>query len=157
MYFNKKYIGSRIYNELKQLGAEGSETGFYNYLSKLKHVDVAKKARGRFETGPGKQEQFDWSHYSVRINNEIRKVYVFLTILSFSRYKHFIASFDMTQGSLFESKEAAYKFFGGVPEESLMDNARQMVKNASKKDFAWNDKFLQFMDYYGVKKILFII
>jgi hypothetical protein len=25
-----------------------------------------------------------------------------------------------------------------------------MVKNASKKNFAWNDKFLQFMDYYGV-------
>ncbi len=150
MHFNKKYIGSRIYNELKSKEPEGSESGFYNYLKRLKNVDVAEKARGRFETAPGKQEQFDWSHYTLKIGGELRKVYVFLTILCFSRYKHFKGSFDMTQCSLFESKEAAYQYFDGVPEESLMDNARQMVDNANRNNFEWNDKFLQFMDYYGV-------
>ena len=150
MLFNKRYIGSRIYNELKSKEPDGSESGFYAYLKRLKNIDIAKKARARFETGPGKQEQFDWSHYTVKIGGELRRVYVFLTVLCFSRYKHFLGSFDMTQGAIFESKEAAYKYFGGVPEESLMDNARQMVNNASEKNFEWNVKFLQFMDYYGV-------
>jgi transposase len=150
MYYNKHFIGSRIFNELIKLGAKGSRTGFYAFYRKIKNTDTAKKARARFETGPGKQDQFDWSDYTVPIAGEIRKVYVFMTTLCYSRYKHLIGSFDKLQTSIFESKELAYEYFEGVTEESLMDNAAQMVKNASRKDFRWNDQFLKFMDYYGV-------
>jgi len=36
MYYNKRFVGSRIFRELKSKGAEGSATGFYSYLKKIR-------------------------------------------------------------------------------------------------------------------------
>lgn len=150
MYYNKRFIGSRIFNELKKEGAEGSLTGFYMLLRKIKEQDVAKKVRARFETGPGKQCQFDWTEYVVKIGGELRKVYVFNIILCFSRYKYLIGSYNKNQCSVFEAIERAFQEFGGVPEEILTDNGMQMVSNCSPKNFEYNQQYINFLNYYGV-------
>jgi len=150
MYYNKKFIGSRIFEELKEKGAEGSLSGFHEYLKKVKNQDIAKKVRARFETGPGKQSQFDWSDYVVRIGDEYRKVYVYQTILCWSRYKYNIGSYNKNQSSIFEAIESAIKNFGGVTEEILTDNARQMVTNPNPKKFEYNQQYVRFLNYYGI-------
>ena len=150
MYYNKKFIGSRIFEELKEKGAEGSLSGFYEYLRKIKKQDIAKKVRARFETGHGKQSQFDWSDYVVKIGDEYRKVYVYQTILSWSRYKYNIGSYNKNQNSIFEAMESAFENFGGVTEEILTDNARQMVTNPNPKKFEYNQQYVRFLNYYGI-------
>jgi len=151
MYYGKHFIGSRIFEELKKIGAEGSATGFYTYFKKLREEDISKKIRQRYETGPGVQAQFDWSPYTVKIGREYVKIFVFCIILSYSRFKYFIASLDKTQASVLYAIEGAFRYFGGVPERILMDNARQMVQEANPKKFRWNRKFSEFLGYYGVK------
>ena len=153
MYHNKKFIGSRIFEELTKSGASGSRTGFYEYFKSIKKIDVLKNIRERFETLPGKQAQFDWSEYTVSIGCEIRKVYIIIVILGFSRYRCYIASLDITQHSIFEAIEKCFEYFGYCPTELLMDNARQMVDNANRKMFKWNKKFEEFLAYYKVEPI----
>lgn len=151
MYYNKKFVGSRIFEELKKRGAEGSRTGLYTYLKRIKQEDISGRIRERYETGPGDQAQFDWSPYTVRIGSEYRKIYVFCIILSFSRFKYYVASFDKTQQSVFLAIERAFRYFGGVPRRLLMDNAKQMVEEPNPRIFRWNRKFLEFLGYYGVE------
>ena len=122
MYYVKKFIGSRIYEELKKLGAKGSKTGFYEYFKKIKKQNNSRKIHQRYETGPGIQAQFDWSEYTLKIGNYIKKVYIFSIILSFSRVKYFIASYDMKQFSIFTAIEKAFRYFNGSTEFLLIDN-----------------------------------
>ena len=87
MYYNKKFVGSRIFEELKKKGAEGQRSGFYAYLKRIRQEDISDRIRERYETGPGEQAQFDWSPYTVRIGSEYRKIYIFCIILSWSRIR----------------------------------------------------------------------
>ena len=50
MYYVKKFIGSRIYEELKKLGAKGSKTGFYEYFKKIKKQNNSKKIHQRYDS-----------------------------------------------------------------------------------------------------------
>ena len=150
MYYNKKFIGTRIYEELKEKGAEGSLNGLYDYLKKIKKNDIAKKVRARFETKPGKQIQFDWSDYVVKIDGVHRKIYVYIIILAWSRYKFCIGSYNKNQESIFVSIEKALRDFGGVTEEILTDNAKQMVIEANPKKFMYNQQYVRFLSYYDM-------
>lgn len=148
MVFKDNLIGSRILKEIIKKGFDGSKTAFYNYLSKIREAKNVGRITERYETSEGEQAQFDWSEYTVMIAGELTKVYVFSTILSYSRRKYFYASLDMSQGSVFEALEEAFQYFGGVTKKVLMDNGRQMVDNAHPERFAWNERFLTFAGYY---------
>lgn len=153
MYYNKRFIGTRILNELRKQGAKGSNTAFYDFFKKIKLQNISGKIHQRFETDAGCQAQFDWSEYTVLISNEYRKIYIFSLILSYSRYKYFIASLDITQYSILEALENGFIYFGGTVKQILTDNAKQMVDNASRKVFRWNKKFYEFLSYYSVTPI----
>ncbi len=151
MYYNKNFIGSRIYEELKKKNADGSLSGFYQFFKRIKENNIAKKVRARFETAPGKQSQYDWSDYKVQFCDGFRKVYVHHIILCWSRYKYFIGSYNKNQASIFCAIEKAFNKFGGVTEELLTDNAMQLVRKAAPNNFEYNQEYLRFMHYYGVE------
>lgn len=148
----KQYCGSRIYNELEELGASGKPSSFYDYLRTIRAKSTTK-ARARFETAPGDQAQWDWAEYKVKLGGRIRRIYVYQTILSYSRYRHATASLDCTQASLTHALTQAFEFFGGCPHTGLMDNGVQMVANANRSQFRWNPKFLQCMAHYDIEPV----
>jgi transposase len=148
MLFVDQFIGSRIFNELKKLGFQGQKSAFYDYLSKIKTSKQLSKISKPYHTAPGEQAQFDWSVYTVRIGDTLTKVFVFNTILGFSRKRKYVASLSDDQGSVFCAIEEALAHFTGAPKEILVDNARQMVTNAAPEFFEWNENFLQFCGYY---------
>lgn len=150
MFFNKKFIGSRILNELKKIGYKGGKSSFYNYFSRISEGKRISKISQPYETSPGIQGQFDWSPYTVYIGKRLTKVIVFTTILGFSRKRKYVGSLSEDQESVFTSIEESFSYFGGVPKEILVDNAKQMVTNPNPKYFEWNRKFLEFCGYYGV-------
>lgn len=145
----RRLIGSRILREIRALGYAGGPTAFYAYLRTLKAP--ASKATERFETAPGEQAQFDWSPYEIPLGERTRRVVVYGMTLGFSRRKHYTASLDETQPSIFEALEACWRHFGGVTKEVLVDNPKAFVLDARPADFAWNPQFLELCGHYRVQ------
>lgn len=151
MILNKKFIGSRIIEELKKKGYSGSPTAYYDYVRKIKCSINLSKISERYETESGEMAQFDWSPYMVNIAGNERRVIIFNTILCFSRYRKYFMSVSEKQWSVFEALEDAFEYFKGVPSELLVDNAKSMVEKRTKVSTQWNKKFAEFMGYYKIQ------
>ena len=151
MLIKQKFIGTRIFNEIKTQGYEGSRSALYEYLRHLKGALALSKICERYETSPGEMMQFDWSDYTVMIGEALHKVHVFDTILAYSRYRKYSGSLDVKQGSVIEAIEDAVRFFEGTAKTILVDNAKTMVLKHARGDLEWNPKFLEVMGYYGVE------
>ncbi len=150
MLYKDKFIGSRILSEIRKEGFQGGDTTFYDYLRKINGSKNLNKISMPYETESGKQCQFDWAHYKVNISGVENKIYIFSVILGYSRKIKYSVSLSMDQSSICDSIESAFIYFGGVPEEILMDNAKQMVQNPNPSDFKWNDKFYSFCGFYRI-------
>lgn len=112
-YFGEKLIGSRIVRELRARGYSGSSSAVYQFLKNLASATVSSKVTERFETPPGQQAQFDWSPYTIELGGELMRVVVFCMVLGYSRRKHYTASLDETQASIYEAVELCLRHFGG--------------------------------------------
>jgi transposase len=148
----QEFIGSRILEELRKKGYQGPGATFYRQLKHIKADTVPSKAVERFETPPGKQGQYDWSDYTVPIGGVLTKVHISSIILGFSRYRHYFASLDIKQGTIFEALEHGFRHFEGVPKEILFDNPKAIV-TTSKPHLKWNPRFLEFAGYYRFEPI----
>ena len=147
----KHLIGTRILRELKAAGYDGGQSILYDYLRTLKGTALPEKATVRFETAPGQQGQFDWSPYTVSLGDELHQLTVYGMALGFSRRKHYAASLDERQASIFEAIEESLWHFGGAPKQLLIDNARAFVIDASKEHFRWNAQFLELCGHYRME------
>jgi transposase len=150
-YFREHLIGSRIVRELRKVGYAGSASALYSYLKRLRAQVPSPKATVRFETAPGQQGQFDWSPYLVELGGERIKLIVYGMTLGYSRRKHYTASLDETQVSIFEAVEGCLRHFGGAPKELLVDNAQAFVLDANPAHFRWNPQFLELCGHYRLK------
>jgi hypothetical protein len=81
----------------------------------------------RFETRPGKQMQIDFGERRVEIGGEVRRAALFVATLGHSRRLMVRAFEGERQEHWFEGLESAFRRFGGVPEEVLLDNARALI------------------------------
>lgn len=149
LYWRNKFKGSRILNEIRSKGFSGSQSAFYRYLSKIKAE--TKRYYTPYETAPGEQAQFDWSPYTVLIDNILTKIYIYLYICGFSRYRILEVSLSANQCAVFEALENSIHECGGVLQRVQTDNDRCFVTNPSKDHFQWNKRYLQFCGYYGYK------
>jgi transposase len=151
LYYRQQFIGSRILRELRAAGYEGGPTALYAYLRTLKAELPSRKVTERFETPPGQQGQFDWSPYTIELGGELRRVIVYSLTLGYSRRKHYTASLDETQASIFEAIELCLRHFDGAPKELLVDNAKAFVLDANPVHFRWNPQFLELCGHYRLK------
>lgn len=150
-YFREHLIGSRILRELRAQGYAGSASALYTFLRSLRALVPSGKATERYETAPGHQAQFDWSPYTVELGGERTRVIVYGLTLGYSRRKHYAASLDETQASIFEALELGLRHFGGAPKELLVDNAKAFVLDANPAHFRWNPQFLELCGHYRLK------
>ena len=144
---NQGYIGSRILNGLRKLGYRGPQATFYRYLARLSLSIHTPDVIQRFETAPAAQAQYDWAEYVLPSACAPVKVYVSCLILGYSRYRHYQASLDITQTSVFDAIEAGFADFGGVPKEVLFDNPRSLVTR-TRPHLVWNAALLALADHY---------
>lgn len=88
---------------------------------------AAARATVRFETQPGEQLQIDFGERRVEIGGVAVKVYLFVATLGYSRRLHVRAYGHEKQDSWFDGMESAFRAFGGVPREVLLDNAKALI------------------------------
>jgi transposase len=107
----------------------------------------------RFETPPGRQLQIDFGSTFVAIAGETIRVFLFVATLGHSR-RNFVAAFrHERQSAWLEGLERAFRHFGGVPEEVLLDNARPLVTyhDPRTREVVFNDRFHAFARYWGFR------
>lgn len=107
----------------------------------------------RFETPPGRQLQIDFGETRVSIGGESLRVHLFVATLGYSR-RCFVRAFrHERQSAWFDGIEAAFRHFGGVPEEVLLDNARALVEqhDTATREVRFNARLHAFARYWAFR------
>jgi len=138
-----------IYALIKEKGYSGGKTILRNYIHPKRKL---RKLKGtvRFETLPGKQLQHDWGEIVREIGGKTRKIYFAVNTLGFSRRFHAWAALKNDAEHTYESLVRSFEWFGGVPEEVLVDNQKTaVIKHCPGKCIRYNHGFLMLSDHYG--------
>ena len=107
----------------------------------------------RFETPPGHQLQIDFGTVRVPVgDDEPTKVHLFVATLGYSRRTYVAVFLHERQSAWLQGLEGAFRHFGGITREVLVDNARALVNehDAQTREVAFNDRFHAFCRYWGV-------
>ena len=152
------YSAVRILEKLREMGFDGGYSIVKAYVSSRKK-DLDEKATVRFETMPGKQGQMDWGFFEdqqVYEDGKSKKLYCFLMILGYSRTRYIEFVTDMSTSTMIRCHQAAFRYFGGYPEEILYDNMKQVVikRLLKQEDSTLNRQFEDFAGFYGFKPVL---
>lgn len=147
------YLATRIYELVKKQGYQGG------YETVKRYVRIVKERRDRiayirFETMPGQQAQVDFADFqTLSANGDVHTLYVFLMVLGYSRqmYIEFIERCTMT--AFLDCHQNAFRFFGGVPQEILYDNMKNVVVRRHVGRAQFNATFLDFTAHYGYKPV----
>jgi transposase len=112
-------------------------------------------ATARFETPPGRQLQIDFGERWVVIGDERLRVYLFVATLGYSRRVYVQAFRHERQSAWFEGLEGAFRYFGGLPKEILLDNAKALVErhDAGTREVVFNARLHAFARYWDVRPV----
>src|SRR5215207_880307 len=117
-----------------------------------RELAAAARATVRFETPPGRQMQIDFGGASVVIGGQAVRVFLFVATLGYSR-RTFVRAFrHERQAAWVDGIEGAFRHFGGLPAEILLDNARALVvhHDAQTREVVFNERLHAFARYWGV-------
>ena len=109
----------------------------------------------RFETPPGRQLQIDFGQRRIAIEGERDKVFLFVATLGYSRRVYAQVFRHERQSAWLEGIEGAFRHFGGLPGEVLLDNARALVKHhdAATREVEFTDRLHAFVRYWDVRPV----
>jgi transposase len=107
----------------------------------------------RFETPPGKQLQIDFGETRVSTGGESVRLHLFVATLGYSRRVYVRGFRHERQSAWFDGLEGAFRHFGGVVQEVLMDNARALVDHhdAATREVRFNERLHAFARYWGFR------
>ena len=134
-----------IKQKIDEQGYDGGITILRDHLKGVRRR-FDKEAFIRFESPPGRQMQVDWGHFgSLEYGNAKRKLYCLAVIECHSRmlYVEFVHS--QKQQVLHQALFNAFTFFGGTPEEIVVDNMVTAVIERRGSIIRFNDAFLNFL------------
>ena len=115
-------IYARLQEEKKY---SGSYSAVYRFARKLK--PVRPEVTVRVETKPGEEAQVDFGYAGMMIDpetGELRKTWVFVLTLSWSRHQYVEFVFDQKVETWLRLHRNAFAFLGGVPERVVIDNLK---------------------------------
>lgn len=110
----------------------------------------------RYETPPGRQLQIDFGQRRIAIEGlDQGKVHLFVATLGYSRRVYAQAFQHERQSAWLEGLEGAFRHFGGLPGELLLDNAKALVKHhdVATREVEFNDRLHAFARYWDVRPV----
>jgi transposase len=139
-----------------ELGVVASLRTVERAVAHLRRALAAEaQATVRFETPPGRQLQIDFGERGARIGEETVRVFLFVATLGYSRRVYVHAFRHERQSAWFDGIEGAFRHFGGLPAEVLLDNAKALVEHhdAGTREVVFNARFHAFARYWGVRPV----
>jgi transposase len=152
-YLTKRFTehglsAERLLGEIRAQGFTGSIYMVRRFLRTLRPLRAsAATATVRFETAPGLQAQCDWAYCGRHPDRTGRplSVYAFVMVLGFSRALFVRFTTSMALGTLIDCHRRAFTFLGGIPEQVLYDNMKQVRLD----DGTLNPAFIDFAAHHG--------
>ncbi len=140
-----------IKQKLDELGYEGGITILRDWLRKVRKPK-GKQAFIRFESGPGEQMQIDWGHFgSLSYGSCKRKLYAMCVVECHSRMLCVEFTHSQNQATLHQCLLNAFRFFGGTPEQLVVDNMLTAVTERCGPVIRFNDAFLDFLMRFKIR------
>lgn len=136
---------------LREIQAEGY-TGGYTVLRQYiqpKRVGRTNRATVRFETEAGRQLQSDWGEVVTEIGGQTVRVHFIVNQLGYSRRFHFWCCESADAEHTYEGLILSFEYFGGVPQEVLVDNQKSAVlSHTNQSGPVFNERFLDLAGHY---------
>ena len=111
----------------------------------------SRQATVRYETPPGKQLQADFGELWVPIGGLRTKVQICVLTLGYSRRQVVRVYRHQRQRHWLQALEEAFRFWGGIPEQVLVDNAKALITNHNPRtgELVINPVFAAFARHWG--------
>lgn len=135
-----------VLQRLQQQGFDGKITIVRDFLLKLRGQKIYRTPYIRFESPPAKQMQIDWGHFGhLQYGQTKRKLYALAVIESYSRMLYVQFTHSQKQDTLHQALFNAFRFFGGTPQEIVVDNMLTAVIERQGSLIRFNGAFLEFL------------
>lgn len=140
--------GVVILRELQAAGYTGKSTILRDYIAPKRALRPSR-ATVRFETAPGHQLQSDWGETETLLAGQPTKVCFIVNQLGYSRRFHFWCAPCQDAEHTYEGLIRSFEYFGGVPQDVLVDNQKAAVLLHHRDILHFNTRFLDLATYYG--------
>lgn len=138
-----------IFRELQAKGYTGQLSILRDYI-RPKRARRVRRATVRFETAPGRQLQSDWAEHRTRIAGVETVVHFIVNTLGFSRRFHFWCTNREDAEHTYEGLIRSFEWFGGGPEEVLVDNQKAAVlEHPVGGPARFHPRFVDLAGHYG--------
>lgn len=140
-----------LYERLREdHGYDGSYSAVRRYVRWLEQTQPT--AFVRLETAPGQEAQVDFGSAGRMIDRqtgEVKKAWVFVMTLSFSRHQYCEVVFDQKIATWLRCHRHAFEHFGGVPSKIVIDNLKAAIVKAALHDPVVQRSYRQMAEHYG--------
>jgi transposase len=138
-----------ILREIQAEGYTGGLTVLRQYIAP-KRALRRERATVRFETKPGQQLQSDWGEVMIELGGQLTKVCFIVNQLAYSRRFHFWCTDSQDAEHTYEGVIRSLEYFGGVPQEVLVDNQKAAVLlHPAHGPAHFNERFVDLAGHYG--------
>ena len=138
-----------VLREIRAAGYTGSYTMLRAYISPKRTLRGGRQTV-RFETEPGRQMQSDWGEWQTLIDGQETKVYFIVNQLGYSRRFHFWCTDSQDAEHTYEGMIRSFEYFGGIPQEVLVDNQKTAVlEHSTHGGVRFNERFVDLALHYG--------
>ena len=141
-----------LQRELEAKGYTGSAMQVSRFVRPLRvAAGAGAEATVRFETPPGQQAQVDFGQRKLWIGDGYVAAHLFVFTLAYSRRLYAWATPHERLTALLEGHERAFRHFGGVPAQVVVDNARVAVLHHGRDAVVFHPIYADFAGYYGFR------
>lgn len=146
---NKGLTAKRIHQDLiRDFNFDGGYDTVKKYVKTIK--DIPSKVYMVLHSQPGEEAQVDFGYIgTLKINNTYKKAWIFVMTLSYSRYMYVQIVFDQSVKTFIECHKAAFKYFGGIPQNIKIDNLKAGILETDFYEPVIQKEYAAFASYYG--------
>lgn len=135
-----------VCQHLVERGFDGQVTIVRDELRRMRGTRRKRTAYSRFESPPGQQMQVDWGHFgTIDYDGTRRKLYALVVIEAYSRMLFVRFTHSQNQAAFHQSLAEAFVWFGGSPQELVVDNMATAVVERMGSLVRFNENFLDFL------------
>ncbi len=134
-------------------GFTGSEQAVWRLTCAIRRQQLPEVVL-RLETAPGEVAQVDFGYVGELVDSatgEIRKAWVFVMVLAYSRHMYAEFVFDQTVVTWLLCHQHAFEFFRGVPHRLVLDNLKAAIIKAytREQDAEVQQAYRECAEHYG--------